>query len=1394
MRRPIRINTLLQIGIFTLFTIHLFPQVNNIRVDYFNSDHGLSQNQILCLYKDSKGLLWIGTQDGLNLYDGYRFKVFRHEPGNENSLPDYAVNTVCETDTGIFWIGTRAGMSKFDLQTGKFTHYVHNPDSSNTLPDNYVWNIIEDSEKKLWIGTRNGLSNFNPETKTLRNFRKDQLGSGSISHNFILEIVEDGYKNIWIGGRGGLDRYDLKKQKFFNYKLFPESPDDIALNGIMSLFIKNEVLWIGSYSGLYSVKLKDYDEEEIFIEKHLLDSENNQSEHSTNKHQQHSVRTIFVGSDNTVWAGTYGSGLIRFNPSTGKINFYKSSSKVGSISEDYHVTLLEDMQGVLWIGTSSSGLNKFNRSSERFKNLVIPDPDGNEKSGISSLIEDRFGNLWVGTLSGNIVKISNPFSDKQALRYFNTDKNLKTYFSPIEIRTFYEDKNGNIWVGSFGKGIYVIDPVRDKVSRIVNDRNNSKSIASDFIHCIFESSDGTIWIGTGAGGLNKFNPGDNSFTHYKHDPKNEKSISTDEVTSVCEDENGFIWAGTSIGGLNKLDRNTGLFERFTHKVKDKNSIAGNRIICLYLDRKNNLWIGTFGGGLNKWLPEEKSFQYYSTDHGLPSNIINHITEDEIGNLWISTDKGLSVFNVELNTFKNYDVNDGLQGNEFIHGAGYVSKQNGNIFLGGINGLNMFNPADLKTRSKISSIVFTDFKVFNKSVLPGEESPLKKNIFYAEEVVLSHDENFFTFEFASLDFNNPHKNQYAYMMEGFNRDWIHAGNQRTATYTNLDPGEYVFRVKATNSDGIWNEQGISIRVVLLPPWWQTWWAYLLYAVFLVSILYSLRQYEMKRVKLRNELQLKDFESKKLKEVDELKSHFFANISHEFRTPLTLILGLLQKFESKTADKKELEDYGVMKRNAVKLLQLINQLLELSKIESGKAKLAVSEDDIVTFVKRIFVSFASYAEQKKIKLQFNGKDINEITDERINLFFDKDKMEKIISNLVSNAVKYTPNGNEVEAKVFVQNNQAEIKVVNTGVTISKADLAHLFERYYKVHRAESGLFEGTGIGLALVKELVELHKGTIGVSSEYDVTEFVVKFPLGKDHLKTDEIIKHTKEEKTVEKFETRGGFEVLEEIPVTTEDSVIKIEKDIILIVEDHSDLRKYIRDNLSDNYHVVESPNGKEGLNKAIEVIPDLIISDVMMPEMDGYTFCKKVKTNETTNHIPVILLTAKASTEDKLEGLGLGADDYLIKPFNPEELKLRVKNLIKIREQLRQKFTSEMVLKPTEVVVPSTQVRFMEKIKSTIENNLEDESFGVDKLSDEMGMSRSQLHRKLKAITNQSTTEFIRNFRLQRAAQLILQDAGSMAEIAYNVGFNSQAYFNKSFQELFGCSPSEYKKTQKPH
>ncbi|HKI79791.1 MAG TPA: two-component regulator propeller domain-containing protein [Ignavibacteriaceae bacterium] len=1350
-------------------------QNNQLKFTHIGADEGLSQNQVFCIFQDSKGLLWIGTQEGLNLYDGYKFRIFRHQPGNINSLPDYAVNTICESDTGIFWIGTREGLSRLDLQNEIFTHYKYHPDSSNSIVDKIVWGLKKDSDGYIWLATGNGLSRFNPATEKFTNYKHNPYDKNSISHNFLFTLTEDDNKNIWIGGRGGIDRFNLEEGKFHNYKIHPEKPNSVKLNGVISMFLKKDILWVAAYSGLYSADISDLKGDSLIFKRHL------------EKETSHAIRSLYVEEEGTVWVGTMGDGLFRYNPQTGSASNFKKTNNAFSLSGNEILSIYEDDDKVLWVGTYFSGLSKYNISSEKFRKISITEPGENKFSAISSLTEDHSGNLWVGTKSGNILKVKNHFSGKPSFQYYNTDKNLDTYFSSIEIKSIIEDKEGKIWAGSFGKGIYIIDPLTNKVKRILSGSNNGNSIANDYIHTIYESGDGTIWIGTGAGGLNKYDPVKKLFTHYKPDPKNDKSITLVEVTSVCQDNRGYVWAGTSIGGLNRLDPATGEFEHFMHNVSDVKTIGSNRILCLYPDNKSSVWIGTFGGGLNKFDYNLGTFEYYTTEQGLPSNIVCSIVEDKNGNLWISTDKGISLFDVEQKTFKNYDKNDGLSANEFLHDSGFKSN-NDFLYFGGVKGVNFFNPADFYSSGKLSDIVLTDFRIFNESVQPGKESPLKKNVLYAKEVVLTYDQDFITFEFASLDFNNPEKNQYAYTMEGFNDNWIKSGSQRFATYTNLDPGEYIFRVKATNSRGAWNDEGISIRVIMLPPWWQSLWAYIIYGMFFLWMLYSLRKYEIKRVKLRNDFLLKDFEAKKLLEVDQLKSHFFANISHEFRTPLTLILGLLQKFENKTSDKNSLEDYGVMRRNAIRLLQLINQLLELSSIEAGKAKLSASQSDIIAFVKRIFISFASYAEQKKVKLLFNEKPINQDNKfKEIDLYFDKDKMEKIISNLVSNAVKFTPAGNEIETQVIKHANVVEIKVINTGTTISRTEIEHLFDRYYKADRSESILIESTGIGLALVKELVEMHRGKIFVSSEYDITEFNVKFPLGREHLKDEEIIEEIGTNTQIDNYESK--VTALTEEPTIIKENSDKMDgKDVILIVEDHYDLRKYVRENLEEKYRVTEAPDGKKGFEKALETIPDLIISDVMMPEMDGYAFCKKLKSNEKTNHIPVILLTAKASTEYKLEGLELGADDYLIKPFNPDELLLRVRNLISIREQLRNKFTSEMVLKPADVVVPSSQVQFMEKLKNIIEANMEDEGFGVDKLSNEMGMSRSQLHRKLKAITNQATTEFIRNFRLQRAAQLILHDSGSMAEIAYKVGFNSQAYFNKSFQEFFGCSPTNYK------
>jgi signal transduction histidine kinase/ligand-binding sensor domain-containing protein/DNA-binding response OmpR family regulator len=1359
----------------------------NFNFERIGTEQGLSQNRITSIYQDSKGLLWFGTQDGLNMYDGYNFKVFKHEPGNPNSLSDYAVNSILESDSGIFWIGTREGINRFNLKTQSFKHYKHNPDSNNSLVSNLIWCLIKDKYDNLWIGTRDGLSKFNPSSETFTNYLHDPDDPNSLSHNFVPVIFEDPDGILWIGTRGGLDKFDQEKEKFFNYKIDWQKPDNILKNGVLSIEIVKEKLWVGTYTGLYSFDFSG--DEKVFT--NLVDF-----------YPHHvPIKNIVQGNNDLVWISTFGDGLISYSLRNSDLIKIKSSEDNLSLSENLISALMEDFDGVLWVGTYSRGLNKHSQISERFITYRIKQSSTSyqKKAIVSSILEDKRGNLWIGTEHGGLIKITSPFTEKESFNYLHEDKRFKDVIGKTEITSMIEDSYGLIWVTSFGSGVYVIDPIKNELTHLNQQKDDKNSLSNNYVHSVYEDKDGIIWIGTGAGGLNKYNRHSKEFKVYRYDPEDSTTISTSEETAICEDGKGNLWVGTSTGGVNKYLRDEDQFEHFEHDVNSMSSISSNRVVSMMKDSKGRLWIGTFGGGLNRWEDESRSFHHYGIKDGFPSNLINTIVEDKFGNIWVSTDKGIARFNPDTKKIKTYDVNDGLQGNEFYQNSGYVNKETGKIYFGGTSGFNVFNSADMVDNETAAMIVFTDFKIYNKSVpvSTGEddESPLKENILFTKELVIPFSDNYISFEFAALDYNNPEKIQYAYMMEGFNKEWIYSGNQRFATYTNLDAGNYSFKVKSTNSDGIWNEEGTSIKVTILPPWWATWWAYLIYITAIISILFFARQFEMKRVKLHNDLQLKDVEAKKLQEVDKLKSRFFANISHEFRTPLTLILGLTDKLSRNNSDRDSKKDHNVIRKNANRLLHLINQLLELSKLEAGSTNIQVSKIDINKFLKRILASFSSLADQKKLEMIYNGKPSNQdVIQKETYLYIDIKKIETVFYNLISNAIKFSPPDEKIDVRVTPHLQYVDISITNTGVGIPKDKLPFVFNRFYQIDESIQRDHEGTGIGLALVKEIVELHNGEINVFSENEKeTTFKIRLNVGRAQFNPEQVIEHIPDTVETEALnqdliEEMVSEEVMPERGLSEAD---KKEAQIILLVEDNFDLRNYISEQLEDDFTIFEAEDGEKGLEMAEKLIPDLIVSDIMMPKMDGYELCKKVKTDIKTSHIPIILLTAKAAREDKIEGLELGADDYLVKPFDADELKLRVQNLIRGRKQLREKLHIELLKKPKEVSVPSTERVFLENINNTIEENIENEKFGVDELSKEIGLSRSQLHRKIKSICDQSTTEFIRNFRLHRAADLLKQDAGNIAEIAYKVGFNSQAYFTKSFQELFSCSPSEYKKSQ---
>nr|NQU89769.1 response regulator [Bacteroidota bacterium] len=901
------------------------------------------------------------------------------------------------------------------------------------------------------------------------------------------------------------------------------------------------------------------------------------------------------------------------------------------------------------------------------------------------------------------------------------------------------------------------------------------------------------------------------------------SLAGASLLDLMEDSQGRIWATTANRGLYCIkpnDRDSLQARRYLHEHYSFGLFTDRNVHEVYEDINHNIWMRSVDA-LFKYNESIDSIEYHAPFNDLFKGDKYNFTGDNSGHLWFITEKGLLRYNPVDNTqrsLKLFGQSDGFYFDILRH-TDINKNRSGQFHIGGTGeapigaGFCRFHPDSVHGDNlHLPEIVITDFKIRN------EPAGLDSSITWKKHIRLKHNQNFFSFEFAAIEYRDPEKNQHAFMLEGFDEDWNYSGTRRFANYTGVPPGEYIFRVKGSNNDGYWNEKGTAINLTILPPPWKTWWAYTLYSLLTISLIYIWRRYDLKRHRLKQALEIEHVEAEKLKELDKMKSRFFANISHEFRTPLTLILGPIGKLMTKISDKESIGDLNMMQRNALRLQNLINQLLTLSKLESDQMKLHAVEENLTFLVKGYVQSFESLAIQRKVKLTLISNE------ENIPVFIDRDKLEKILYNLLSNAFKFTGEGGRIEVEITplppsrgdvgatppilkgtggITSPWVSISVTDTGRGIPIEKVPHIFDRFYQADDSHTRDQEGSGIGLALTKELVELHHGKISVKSElHSGTVFSIWFPMGRDHLKEDEIVRQ------IEKMDSSPA-EVYKPIQVDISEEFTEPLKGpnqkpadfsfedidngksdpVLLIVEDNSDLRAYIRSYLDPGFKVIEAFDGEHGLRKATELIPDLIVSDVMMPKMDGVELCMRLKTDERTSHIPVILLTAKASIEDKLEGLETGADDFITKPFDPQELQVRIKNLISQREKLREYYTKEIGVTSTEPTgkINSMDQQFLQKLKKIVDEKMNESDFGVENLSSEMAMSRVQMHRKLKALLNQSAGDLIRYSRLQQAAKLLKSKSKTVTEIAYQVGFNNLSYFAKCFQEQYGVNPSEY-------
>lgn len=1377
-----RLKIFLLIVVCAIYSNILFPQ--SLKFKHLTVENGLSNNQINTIIQDRYDFMWFGTEDGLNRYDGYNFKVFRNISSDSTSLSDNSIWSLLEDSEGNILIGTKSGiLNKYDPIMDKFSRIEF---QSIIQPENSIKTLYEDSKGNIWIGTyKKGLYRLDRKTKKVDHWSRDRNDSNSLSHNYILSILEDKNGKIIIGTYIGLSIFDPKNPQngFTTYYKGKNNLNNLSANLIWQLTqspIDSNIIWVSTHNHLTKLNINKYS----FDRFEIPNPQNLQYGTSTG----YIIEQINNGQ-RVLLSDSY-SGLLKINLTTNKVSRYTHvNDNSQSIISDQINKILLDRSGVLWLATEH-GISYSTNKVSLFNSEEINDKiELLSKKNITALCKVNDRKFYLGTTNGiySLENIGNNFS-----------VNKLPYLQNYHIWSLAATGENEVWAGTYGKGLKQINInngiIKDWI--LYNSKTNSRALF--YNKTLLADNSGAIWIGFWGVGVGRIDPNNGRYNNWLNEPDNKNSLSHNDVWSIEEDRFGRIWLGTQGGGLN-LFENGGIFHNWLEDDDSTNSLSSNSIFCLAeskIDIENNqtlLWIGT-NNGLTKLILDNRSdssiynfdthFQSYSVKDGLSNNLINSIIVEDDGNLWLGTGSGISFFDVKKQTFLNFSSEDGIIGTSINPDAALKFKNY--IIMGSNNGLNIFDPKNISLSDYKPNLVFTDFQLFNKSIKITGNDILKKSLIKTDKIELDNDQDVFSIEFAALDYNSPASIKYAYKMEGFDNDWIESSHRRFVTYTNLDPGRYKFKVKSTNADGVWVVNETSLNIIINPPWWKTIWANIVFIFLILLGLYAIRRFELNRTRLRNELRLKEFEVKQKSELEEIKSRFFANLSHEFRTPLMLIKGPLENLKNKFASNND-ENIELIERNSNRLGNLIDQLLELSQLEKAAVPLKAGKENITVILKGLISSFESLAIQKNISLSFNNNLKREL------LWIDKDKFEKIINNLLSNAFKFTPDNGKVNITLNdkSESNIAELLISDTGISIPNDKIEKIFDRFYQVEETSKRTHGGSGIGLALVKEFVDLHKWNISIKSDIGKgTEFKIEIPYGNEHLSDEEKIfsNKTETEQNITNESLSNNSYYKRELDYKPGD-----DKKSILIVDDSDDVRKYLRNLLSEHYSIYEADNGESGIKKAAEILPDLILSDVMMPSMDGIEFCSKIKSEWQTSDIPIILLTAKASFESKIEGLEIGADEYLIKPFDSRELFTRINNLIDQRERLRKKYVNENDLHFEKSKINTADKEFIENVISSIEKNIDKVNFNTEQLAKELFMSRTKLYRKMNGLTGQAPGEFIRNFKLKSAANLLLENKLSVTQIAYEIGFSSPAQFTRAFSKQYNCVPSEFRSNQKP-
>jgi signal transduction histidine kinase/ligand-binding sensor domain-containing protein/DNA-binding response OmpR family regulator len=1366
---------------FAIISIFLFLIIcRSLSGQNFNFKHistldGLSSNEVRAVFEDSNGFIWFATSDGLNRWDGYEFEVYKNYNNDQNSLSTNFLLCLAEDSDKNIWIGTNhGGLVKYSTINEKFYRYTMLAGDSSSLPGLVVRCVHVDSNNSVWIGTHSGFAKYDRDNDRFKQFSLPGINSGKTFD--VRAIFQQNSEELVIQCDQGFFKLNLKDESIKKLEFFaPDLDNELFLQNNPVCFDSKGFLWIGSTTGLYKLNLK------TGLHKKYLS--NNSTGNSINSN---SYSVIFEDSKKNIWIGTENRGINLYDAGRDEFTAFTAGSfKQNSITNNIISGIYEDKNANVWFSTLEGGVSFFSYKNNQFEYYAHDPTDANSISSnkIGAFYEDKRGFVWIGTEDGGLNKFT-PKSNRFE-RY-----TLNTSFIAPSILDIEPNKDESLLISGLRIGLYDFDLKSGKFSNLMkSDGFNNHPV--QHINDIAHDSKGNVWLAThGKEGLMVYQPKTGQFFDVNSPGVFAKELlNIPYAVSIKEDSKKRLWVVTYLG----LYMYDSALHEYLSINNDSNSLSSNYLYLLFEDSKGNIWIGS-SKGLDKLIETRSGFHFerYSERYSLPANV-KGILEDNDGNLWLSSNQGITKFNPVTKKSRDFRINNELENQEISERVCFKSSE-GEMYFGGTNGFVRFNPDNLKEIVLPTNVAIVDFQIFNTSQKINGKKVLKKSIVYADKINLKYNQSVFSFEFAALDYRKQGNVGYAYMLEGFDQNWNFAGDKRFATYTNLSPGEYTFRVKTTDGNMLSSGKGASVKVVIHPPFWLTKLAYVVYLLMLVAVFYFFRRTIINRERLKNELELEKNKINSIQETNMMKLRFFTNISHEFRTPLTLIKAPIEKLINSGDQLKQEEQqyfFKLIQSNTHKLLRMVNQLLDYRKLEAGSLMLEPSEGDIVDFCRKTWSIFSLMAEQKSMRYIFQTSVDSQI------MSFDADKIDKIITNLLSNAFKYTPEGGQITLsidKLLCSVNHANessycirLCVADTGMGIPEDDIEHIFDRFYTVTRKGFEKSEGTGIGLTLVKELTELHQGQISVKSKEGVgSEFEVNIPIiiQEKSTRNTDTEKKLKSEPEKVVFSGEDIDRIIEGKPLAGK---LQPGKQKVLVVEDDDELRAFLRNELLTDFEVIQASNGMDGLNMAFEHNPDLILSDIMMPYMDGVELCRKLKSDERTSHIPVVLLSAMHSQEKQIEGLDQGADDYILKPFNMAILNSRIHNLLHTRLELSQKFKNSTSLEFENDIATDHDRKLIQSIIDIVLENITNEKINADFISRKILISRSVIYIKVEALTGQSVNEFIRNIRLKKSTSLLINKDCNVTEVAYAVGFSSQSYFTRCFTRRFGRSPKEF-------